>query len=54
MFVIKIYDSIWPNFILVLSRFLKKQREVYLLMFNNVYDNITDFQVFEYTKNTKI
>ena len=46
--------NIWLNFIFILTRILKKQLEVQRLMYSNVYDDITDFEVCGFTKNTNI
>ena len=42
------------NFIYILSRILKKQLKVYPLMYNNVSDDVTEFEQFGFIKNAKI
>ena len=43
----------WPNCILILSRILKKQSKIELLLCHNVYDDVTDFEVCWFNKKHK-
>ena len=38
----------------MLPRILKKQLKVYPLMYNNVSDDVTEFELFGFIKNAKI
>lgn len=43
--------NIWPKLILISPWVLKKQTKVQLLICSNLYDDATDFEVSEFTKN---
>ena len=50
MFVISC-TKFWSNFILILLRIVKKQLKVQLLLLNNAYDDVMDFEGSGFSKN---
>ena len=46
--------TIWLNFIMTQRKVLKKQSKKWLLMCNNAYNDIVEFEVCEFIKNTKM
>ena len=57
MFVIR-YTSMWPNFILIVLRIQRakaqKWAKVSLPLCSSVYDDVTDFAICGFYKNTKV
>ena len=41
------FTNIWLSFIFTLCMILKKQSKVYPLMWNNVYNDVPDFEVLD-------
>ena len=53
MFVVS-YTNISSSFILILDKILETQEKIYFLIYSNVHDDVTNFEVWEFVAKTKI